>query len=113
MAIIKGVAVTLYERTETGRDAFGAPIFEEVPAVVDNVLIAPSSGTEIVDANALYGKKAVYTLGIPKGDAHEWEGNRVEFFGGSFRVFGAITQGIEDLIPLEWNKKAYCSYEKI
>jgi hypothetical protein len=29
----------------------------------------------------------------------------VEFFGEKFRTIGAPTQGIEDMIPLSWNKK--------
>lgn len=112
MAKIKGITITLYEKTETGVDSFGAPIYEETPVTIDNVIVVPTSGTDVVDATALYGKKAVYTLGIPKGDAHEWKDAKVEFFGETFRVFGAITQGIEDLIPLDWNKKAYCeAYE--
>jgi hypothetical protein len=29
----------------------------------------------------------------------------VEFFGQRFRTIGFPTQGIEELIPLAWNKK--------
>ena len=29
----------------------------------------------------------------------------LEFFGQKFRSYGAVTQGIEALIPLYWNKK--------
>ena len=42
---------------------------------------------------------------FPKGDAHDWENATVEFFGKKFRTYGSVTHGIEDLIPLLWNKK--------
>ena len=103
--MIHGIPVTLYTVQQTGSDDFGAPIYKETAVTVDNVLVAPASNTEILETTNLYGKKAVYTLGIPKGDTHVWEGRKVSFFGQDFRVFGIPTQGIDDLIPLEWNKK--------
>ena len=104
---MKGITVTLYERTQTGTDEFNRPIYEEAPAEVHNVLVAPADtgGQEVLDALNLTGRKAVYTLAIPKGDNHHWEGNRVEFFGESWHVIGIPTEGIEDLIPLQWNRK--------
>ena len=53
----------------------------------------------------LTGKKAVYTLAIPKGDTHDWEDKEVKFFGKRWRTFGIPLEGIEQLIPLDWNKK--------
>lgn len=105
MGRISGITVRLYERTELKRDEANEPVWWEVPVDVDNVLVAPSTDTEIVDAERLYGKKAVYTLALPKGDAHEWEHCRVDFFGHSWRVIGFGTEGIEANIPLSWNKK--------
>jgi len=105
MAAIKGITIILYEKTKTGEDAFGAPIYTENPVQVDNVLVAPVSSDDIVNDLDLYGKKAVYQLGIPKGDAHAWEDSKVEFFGETFKTYGKVLEGIDDLIPLEWNKK--------
>lgn len=102
---MKGITVILYEVTQAGMDAFNEPIYSEVPTEVDNVLVAPASSTDINDATNLYGKKAVYTLGIPKGDSHEWENRKVRFFNEDWRVFGIPTEGIDELIPLAWNKK--------
>jgi len=102
---IKGITVTLYEKTQTSVDAFGAPVYTDVPVKIDNVLVAPVSGDEIVNDLDLYGKKAVYQLGIPKGDTHNWENAHVDFFGESWQTFGAPVEGIEDMIPLAWNKK--------
>lgn len=105
MGSIKGITVTLYEQTQTGTDAFNDPIYTETAINVDNVLVYPSTQTEILETVNLYGRKAVYTLGIPKGDTHDWENRRIDFFGQSWRSFGIPSQGIEDMIPLDWNMK--------
>lgn len=105
MGSIKGITVTLYEKTQTGTDAFNDPIYTETAINVDNVLVYPSTQTEILETVNLYGRKAVYTLGIPKGDTHDWENRRIDFFGQSWRSFGIPSQGIEDMIPLDWNMK--------
>lgn len=105
MAMINGITVKLYEKKEVGRDDFNAPIYEETATDVENVLVSPTSSTDIIDQMNLYGKKAVYTLGIPKGDIHNWEDATVEFFGHKWHTFGFPIEGIENLIPLGWNKK--------
>ena len=105
MAKIKGIAITLINKVETGKDPFGKPIYEDVEITVDNVLVSPTSSDDIVNQLNLTGKKAVYTLAIPKGDTNIWEDKEIRFFGERWRVFGFATQGIEELIPLDWNKK--------
>lgn len=104
---MRGITVTLYERIQNGMDSLGNPTWTETPVEVDDVLIGEPSTEEITSSISLYGKKAVYTLGIPKGDTHTWENARVDFFGQKFRVFGHVTQGIEAMIPLRWNKKVH------
>ncbi len=95
----------LVDKTQRGCDAFGAPVYDEVEIKVNNVLVAPASSTDITDALSLYGKKAVYTLAIPKGDPHIWTDKKVKFFGETWQVFGLPTIGIESQIPLDWNMK--------
>lgn len=102
---IKGITVKLITREQIGNDPFGAPIYKYMPVDVDNVLVSPASGTEIIEKESLYGKKAVYNLGIPKGDKHEWEDAEVEFFGKRWKVFGPVLEAIEENVPLRWNKK--------
>lgn len=103
---IRGITVVLYDRTETGRDAFNAPIYTETAVPVDNVLVAPMSSTEVLETLELTGSRAVYQLGIPKGDTHDWSaGKKVSFFGEDWRIIALPTEGIEDMIPLSWNKK--------
>ena len=105
MGTLKGITVKLWEKTEISVDEFNDPIYEETPIEVENVLVYPSTPEEILETTNLYGRKAVYTLAIPKGDAHDWENNRIDFFGESWRSFGIPIKGIEDLIPLDWNMK--------
>lgn len=102
---MKGITVTLYTKTASGTDGFNRTIYTEASTTVDNVLVAPASAQEVLDSMELYGKKAVYTLGIPKGDTHSWEDAKIEFFGQTWQSFGIPLEGIEDLIPLDWNKK--------
>lgn len=103
--MIKGIPVILYEKTEAGKDEFDHLVYKEAPVIVKNVLVAPASITEILDAMNLTGKKAVYNIAIPKGDRHTWQDCRVDFFGQSWRVIGFPQQGIEENIPLDWNQK--------
>lgn len=105
MAMIKGITVLLYEKTQIGIDGFNRPIFEEKPVEVENVLVAPVSTDDIVSNLDLTGKKVVYNLAIPKGDTHDWRDKIVYFFDEYFRTIGVPTQGIEELIPGAWNKQ--------
>lgn len=102
---MRGVTVILYETTQTGVDDFNRPTYSETAVPVDNVLIGEPSTEDIANELNLSGKRLAYTLAIPKGDAHTWEGRDVGFWGERFRVIGKPTQGIEYLIPLSWNKK--------
>lgn len=105
MGLIRGIDVTLYEKRKTGTDGFNRPVYEEIPEVVGNVLIQPGTSSETLDTLNLTGKKLVYTLAIPKGDTHEWRNRKVEFFGKVFQTFGEPVQGIEAMLPLDWNMK--------
>lgn len=103
--MIKGITVTLYERTLSGTDAFNAPVWTETAATVDNVLVTPATMDDVVSSLQLYGKRMAYELCIPKGDAHHWEDSRVDFFGQSFRAYTPVEEYIEANVPLRWNRK--------
>ena len=104
---LKGITVELYERVTTGVDGFGAPIYAEVPTTVENVLVSPVSADEMTDSAPaqLNGKIARSELSIPKGDTHNWEGNRVKFFGHFWRVIGTERRWMDEAVPLAWNAK--------
>lgn len=103
--MLKGRTITLLRRQQTGVDAFNRQTYTETPVQVENVLIAPLSDQEVLDTLNLTGRKAVYQLGIPKGDTNDWENQRVQFFGETWQVIGIPLEGQEELIPLGWNKK--------
>ncbi|HEL1655042.1 TPA: hypothetical protein TXN47_001080 [Streptococcus suis] len=105
MGKIKGVPVVLIDKQVTGKNSFGHPKFEDVEIVVENVLIAPASTEDITNQINLTGKKVDYTLAIPKGDVHNWTNKEVRFFGQRWRTVGEPLEGLDHLIPLEWNKK--------
>lgn len=103
--LIKGITVILINKKEVGKDPLDNTIYEDVEIEVENVLVGEPTTDDIVNSVNLYGKKLVYTLAIPKNDTNNWEDSEVRFFGKKFRTFGNITQGIEENIPLSWNKK--------
>lgn len=107
MQMIKGISVTLHVKdTLHGvTDDFGKVTYPETTVAVDDVLVSPASDDDVASTLALYGKRAAYVLAIPKGDTHDWEDTTVEFFGRTWRTIGFSVIGIDDLIPLRWNRK--------
>lgn len=103
--MIKGITIQLYKKTESSRDALNNPVYTTEVIDVDNVLVGSPTDEEVVNELNLTGRRISYVLGIPKGDQNEWENVEVEFFGKRFKTFGMPVEGIEDMIPLRWNKK--------
>ena len=103
---MRGITVTLYDRTQTGVDALNHPVYTENAVNVDNVLVAPAVSAEVLEPYNLDGRRGEYIMAIPKGDTHEWTaGKKVGFFGAEWRIIELPEEGIEWLIPLDWNKK--------
>lgn len=103
--MLKGITITLYNKKMVSFDEFNRPVHQDIPVRVENVLVAPESNPEILSQLNLSGKKEVYVLAIPKGDTNDWADTKVEFFGKVWRTVGEPLEGIEGLIPLDWNKK--------
>lgn len=103
--MLKGITVILVDETEESEDPFGQPVTVKEEIAVDNVLIAPASTDDVTAEMSLTGKKIVYELAIPKGDSHTWTNRQVKFFGQTWRTVGIPQEGIESLIPLDWNRK--------
>lgn len=107
---MRGITITLTKKTQTGTDPFGQPIFTTTTENVSDVLVGEPSTDDITNTMTMYGKKVAYTLAIPKGDTHTWEDTTVtlpEPFGGTYHTIGFATAGIEENIPLRWNKKVH------
>ena len=105
MVKIHGIPITLIDKQVVSVDPFGSPVVKDVEILVDNVLVAPATTEDVTNQLSLTGKKISYTIGIPKGDTHDWKEKEVRFFGKRWKTVGIPLEGIEDLIPLEWNKK--------
>lgn len=101
----RGITITLWDKQKAGVDGFGKAVYREMQIHVENVLVGEPSTEDITETYNTTGKRLAYTLGIPKGDTHIWTDRKVSFFGKTFRTFGEVTEGIEELIPLSWNKK--------
>ena len=86
--MLKGIDITLYEKTQSGTDEADAPVYTETPVTVHNVLVGEPSAEEITTELQLTGRRLAYTLAIQH-----------------FRTCGGVVQGIERMIPLCWNKK--------
>lgn len=106
--MIKGMTVKLWTKVQTGTNAFNEPIYSWKTEIVEDVLIGEPTPEERVDEANLTGRMIAYTLGIPKGDTHDWVNQIVEFFGEKFITFGIPVRGIEANIPLRWHTKVKC-----
>lgn len=102
---MKGITVILYEKTLIGYDELNNAVYDENPVEVKDVLVGQPSTDDITNSLSLYGKKLDYVLGLPKGDEHDWDDAKVEFFGKSFRSFGDVIEGIEANVPTRWHKQ--------
>lgn len=90
--MLKGTAIKLLTYAD-------GQITEET---INDVLIGEPTSSAPTDQTD--GRLLGYTLGIPKGDTHDWTDRMVEFWGKRFRTAGYPQQGIEDNIPLRWGQ---------
>lgn len=101
---MKGATIYLVEKTKIGEDAFGTDICSEELVPVEDCLVGQPTADDVTTALSLYGKKIEYTIGIPKGDTHDWTDAEVEVFGARFRTVGYPVTGIQANIPLRWGQ---------
>ena len=106
--MIHGMTITLWNKTTTGTDGLGNPVYTWTSKTVDNVLVGQPTAEERTNELNMTGRMISYVLGIPKGNTDNWENQIVEFFGHRFITFGIPEQGIEANIPLSWHKKVKC-----
>ena len=107
-SIVKGLTVTLYEKTELSVDDFGQKTYTEEPVEVNNVFIQPVADDGITSNLEIAGTHNAYVLHIPKGDAHKWEDSIVYLPEPYNLKVKTYTSGMiyrNDLVPLDWNKQ--------
>ena len=105
MRRLRGQTVALTVKTQSGTDSLGCPEYTETTVDVENVIVDPVSAQDLLDTLNLTGRRAVYTLHIPKGDANVWEDTTVRFWGRTWRTIGMPIAYMEELTPGEWNQK--------
>lgn len=106
--MLKGVTIQVIVQSQTSTDWANRPVYSEEAQDVANVLVGEPSTEDITNTLNLYGKHVAYTLAIPKGDTHNWVDTKVILpapFAGTYKTIGYPTAGIEENIPLLWNKK--------
>lgn len=101
--MIKGETVILYEKTQIGTDPFNKPVFDEVETPVNNVIVGSPTYEALVSELNLTGKRLVFTLGIPKGDTHDWKDAKVKIRNQMFRTYGYPMTQTEANVPGAWN----------
>ena len=55
--MLKGIDITLYEKTQSGTDEADAPVYTETPVTVHNVLVGEPSAEEITTELQLTGRR--------------------------------------------------------
>ena len=107
---MKTVSVILVKKTAGQPDPFGQATYTTEEIQVDGVLVGEPSTNDITNAMTMHGAKLAYTLAIPKGDTNDWTDTIVKLtgpFAGTYHTVGIGTAGIEENIPLRWNRKVH------
>ena len=110
--MIRGITVTLCARTQSGTDAFNRPTYSETEESVDNVIAYPATSEDVISEQNLAGKHLEYYLCVPKDDKHTWTGQKVKFFGQTWRVYSYPEEWIEANNPTAWNRRYKCERYK-
>lgn len=106
--MIRGITVTLLERTQVGVDGFNHPVYSESETPVNNVLVYPATSEDVISEMNLTGKHLEYYLCVLKGDNHEWTDHYVRFFSQTWHVYSLPEEWIDTNNPSAWNKRYKC-----
>lgn len=101
---MKGMTVQIVLTEVTGEDPFGNPITSETLEDVGDVLVGEPTADDATTTVSLYGKQCAYVLGIPRTDTHDWTDTEVIIFGDRYRTIGYPMRGIDENVPLRWNR---------
>jgi hypothetical protein len=103
--MFKTITVQLEVKEQVGTDEFNRALYNSSYEDVEGVLVMPTTTEAKIQTNELYGKHAVYSIAIPKGDSHEWDDKKVKFFGQTWQTIGPPMEAIEENVPTRWHKK--------
>ena len=105
MGLLAGESVVVITRTETGRDRGNSPIWSESETVVDDVLVEPRDGGDVVESNRPDGTEVAYLLHFPKTHTASLRGCRVRVRGRELHVVGDPDGYQPELTPGPWNRQ--------
>ena len=101
---MKGTTIQLSVKTSESVDPFGAPIEAETLVDVPDVLVGQPSSEDVDAVYSAYGKHIAYSLGIPKGDTHDWVDAEVVIWGNRYKTIGYPITAEQSNIPLRWGQ---------
>lgn len=101
---MKGTTIQLSVKTITSYDPFGAPIETETLVDIPDVLVGQPTSDDVDAVYSAYGKHIAYSLGIPKGDTHNWEDAEVVIWGNRYKTIGYPVTAEQANIPLRWGQ---------
>lgn len=105
---LKGITIQLKVKTKTGENSFGEPVFTDGWEDVADVLVGQPTTEDMPTNGEPDGRRVDYVMAIPKGDTHVWTDAEVKLpepFAGTYRTVGFPVAGIDEMLPLRWNKK--------
>lgn len=85
-----GETVAVLTRTKAGTDEMGEPVYEWTAETVDNVLVRPLSGSDLVDSLRPDGIQVSYSLAFPKA----WTAGKLPGFLAHRRV-ALVARGMD------------------
>ena len=104
--MIKGIEIIAYIRQTSGKDELGNEIFKKKKILLENVLVSPAESDDMLGTANLNTDRIAYQLAIPKKyNDIDFSGAHFEFFSKKFKIVSIPYKGIDELIPLKWNKK--------
>lgn len=85
-----GETVAVLTRTKASTDEMGEPVYEWTAETVDNVLVRPLSGSDLVDSLRPDGIQVSYSLAFPKA----WTAGKLPGFLAHRRV-ALVARGMD------------------
>ena len=85
-----GETVAVLTRTKTGTDEMGEPVYEWASERVENVLVRPLTGADLVDSLRPDGIRVSYSLAFPKA----WTAGKAPGFLAHRRV-ALVARGMD------------------
>jgi len=102
---IKGENVVVIRQEQVGTLPGNVPEYAEVPTPVENVLVDPSPGADVVDSVRPDGTRAEFTLHFPKTYSGSLRGAHVVVRGGEpLAVEGDPQPYTNENTPGPWNR---------